>query len=168
MEQSPMNLSNKNRPLNQLTAKEVIDRFEMTTLEGEGGFWAPLERTKSSNSILFLTTEFDYSAWHRLNEDETWFHMAGAPLLLHTLAGKELATHTLDRNVATLNGDTRIQSLVSAGQWMAAESTGLWSLVVCSLTPAFTGMELATADDFEKMRHANSDIESLSHLLAQG
>jgi predicted cupin superfamily sugar epimerase len=163
-----MNPTNKERALDQLTAKEVIDRFEMTTLEGEGGFWAPLERTERSNSILFLTTEFDYSAWHRLNEDETWFHMAGAPLLLHTCAGKELITHNLDRNQATLNGDIRIEKLVPAGQWMAAESTGLWSLVVCSLTPAFTGMELATAEDFEKMCHSNPTINSLSHLLAQG
>jgi predicted cupin superfamily sugar epimerase len=148
--------------LDQLSAKEVIDRFNLTTLEGEGGFWAPLERTEFGNSILFLTTEVDSSAWHKLNESESWFHFAGAPLTLHTLNKREYSQRTLDRN------STSIHHLVPAGVWMAAESTGRWSLIVCTLAPAFSGMELATREDFKKMCALNPEIEKLDHLLSKG
>jgi predicted cupin superfamily sugar epimerase len=147
------------KAIDQLTSKEVIDRFNLTTLEGEGGFWAPLERTEFGNSILFLTTEVDSSAWHKLNENESWFHFAGAPITLHTLNNKEYSLISLDRNSTTIN------HMVPAGTWMAAESTGRWSLVICTLAPAFTGMDLATEEDFEKMCKANPAIEKLNHLL---
>ena len=150
------------RNIDHLSTKEVIDRFNLTTLEGEGGFWAPLERTEFGNSILFLTTELDSSAWHKLNENESWFHFAGAPLTLHTLNKKEYSRHLLDRNSSS------ITHMVAAGEWMAAESTGRWSLVICTLAPAFTGMELATNEDFEKMCRLNPAIEDLRHLLAKG
>ena len=149
------------RSIDLLSAKEVIDRFNLTTLEGEGGFWAPLERTEFGNSILFLTTELDASAWHRLNENESWSHFAGASITLHTLNKSEYSLHTLDRN------STSIHHMVPAGTWMAAESTGRWSLVICTLAPAFTGMELATEEDFAQMCKKNPAIEKLHHLLAK-
>lgn len=132
--------------LDQMSATEIISHFSLTPLEGEGGHWAPLYRSEYGNAILFLVVAPDFSAWHRIPEDELWVHLAGAPLDLHVIDG-------IPRRMR-LSRDTQdqISYTVSAQTWMAARSTGEWSLVVCSLAPPFSSMTLATYQDVEKWR----------------
>jgi predicted cupin superfamily sugar epimerase len=150
--------------LDQLSAKEIIDRFQLQLLPGEGGFWAPLDRTEVASSIYFLTTEVDFSAWHKLSEQEHWIHIAGAPLKLHTFSDATLTSTELSRNL----DNQQFSKVVKAGQWMAAESIGRWSLVICSLAPAFTKMQLMTELDFERLSIENSDLSKYKYLLATG
>jgi predicted cupin superfamily sugar epimerase len=130
-------------------------------LAGEGGHWAPLYRNDHGNAILFLIASPDFSAWHRIPEGELWVHLAGAPVALHTIE-EEPRRRVLGRGV-----DERISHLVSAGTWMAARSTGAWSLVTCSLAPAFTEMTLATSADVEEwlalFPQARGVVEGLLH-----
>lgn len=122
--------------LNSLTGSEVAKRFGMAPLEGEGGMWAPISRSSYGNSISYLMIAPDFSSWHRLKEDELWISVAGAPVSLVTI-DSQLVEHTLSH-------DGTPWHLVPAGTWMAAKPQGDWSLVVCSLAPPFTAMELAT------------------------
>lgn len=132
--------------LDHLSADEVIRKFNMVPLGGEGGMWAPISRNQFGNSICYLVATPDFSALHRLGEDELWVSVAGSPLLLVCIDDRyrEIQLHR----------DHQPWHVVPAHTWMAAKPLGAWSLVVTSLAPAFSSMEL-------------TDKESLKLLLEQ-
>lgn len=122
-----------------LGAEQVIDRLGLEYLDGEGVWFRLLWRNESGSAIYGLMTPEYFSALHRLREDELWVHVAGAPvdmLLLHPDGGS-------DRLVLGRGPDHRLHALVPAGTWQGSSPQGEWSLVVCSLAPPFSGLELA-------------------------
>lgn len=127
--------------LEGLSAEQVIDRLGLEYLDGEGVWFRLLWRNDSGSAIYGLLTPEHFSALHRLREDELWVHVAGAPvdmLLLHPTGGAEQIT--LGRGP-----DDVLHALVPAGSWQGSSPQGEWSLVVCSLAPPFSGLELADA-----------------------
>jgi predicted cupin superfamily sugar epimerase len=65
-------------------------------------------------------------------------------MLLYTVDEKEnVSRAVLD------NKGSHFQAIVPANRWMAAKPAEEWSLVICALTPAFSGMELATLQEIE-------------------
>lgn len=127
--------------LDGLRAEEVIDRLGLEYLDGEGVWFRLLWRNESGSAIYGLMTPEHFSALHRLREDELWVHVAGAPvdmLLLHPDGGSE-------RVLLGRGPDHRLHMLVPAGSWQGSSPQGEWSLVVCSLAPPFSGLELADA-----------------------
>ena len=74
---------------------------------------------------------------------EVWHHYGGAPLeLAISTDGRGVVRHRLGDDV--LAGD-RPQIVVPAGAWQSARSLGAWTLVGCTVSPAFSfdGFELA-------------------------
>lgn len=127
------------RPLDALSAEEVIAHLGLEHLDGEGVWIGHLWRNDSGNAISCLLTPEGFSALHRLREDELWVHVAGAPvdmlLLTPGAAPREVRLgHDTDHVIA---------QLVPAGTWQGSSTTGDWSLVTCSLAPAFSAFELA-------------------------
>lgn len=99
----------------------------------------------ASSAIYYLLRAGERSAWHRIDADETWHHYAGAPLHLSIADGagtRAPAEHVLGSDVTA---GQRPQVVVPAGQWQSATSTGAWTLVGCTVAPAFRfeGFELA-------------------------
>lgn len=127
------------RPLGELSADEVIAHLGLEHLEGEGVWIGHLWRNDSGNAITCLLTPEGYSALHRLREDELWVHVAGAPVDMLLLTPGEASREV------RLGHDTDqlIAQLVPAGTWQGSTTTGEWSLVTCSLAPAFSAFELA-------------------------
>ena len=126
------------------TASELIRELSLRPLEGEGGMWAPIFNNGQGSAIYFLIESPDFSAWHRIPEQEMWVHVAGSPMLLYTVDEKEnVSRAVLD------NKGSQFQAIVPANRWMAAKPAEEWSLVICALTPAFSGMELATLQEVE-------------------
>jgi len=132
----------------------------------EGGHYAETYRTALADNadrahgtaIYFLLRADENSHWHRVDADEIWHHYAGAPLELR-VAGPGIASPDGSPaggapTVAILGKDLaegqRPQLLVPAHHWQAARSLGDWTLVGCTVTPAFefSGFELA-APGFE-------------------
>jgi predicted cupin superfamily sugar epimerase len=116
----------------------------------EGGHYretwrdSPPDGTRGAGTaILFLLRQGERSHWHRVDAAELWLWHAGAPLRLLRHPGPDLL---LGPNLA--QGET-LQGLVPAQAWQAAEPQGTtqaaWSLVSCTVSPAFTfgGFELA-------------------------
>ncbi len=116
----------------------------------EGGHYvetwrdAPADGSRGSGSaILFLLRRREVSRWHRIDAVEVWHHYGGAPLELAISSdGRTVARHRLGDDV--LAGD-RPQVVVPANAWQAARSLGAWTLVGCTVAPAFVfaGFELA-------------------------
>ncbi len=127
--------------LDGLDAEQVIARLGLEYLDGEGVWFRLLWRNDSGSAIYGLLTPEHFSALHRLREDELWVHVAGAPvdmLLLHPDGESERAVLGRGEHHA-------LHVLVPAGTWQGSSPQGEWSLVVCSLAPPFSGLELADA-----------------------
>lgn len=126
------------------SAEDLIRELSLQPLPGEGGLWAPIFNNGDASAIYFLMKRPDFSAWHKIPEQEMWIHVAGSPTLLYTFDRAEgLRKSRLD------NSTSEIQSIVAPDRWMAAQPEGDWSLVICTLTPAFSAMELADRDEVE-------------------
>ncbi len=140
---------------------QVISELKLQPLPGEGGMWAPIFNNGAASAIYFLMADPDFSAWHRIPEQEMWIHVAGSPTALYTIDSKNVAEKvTLDCTCGSY------QSIVKPGQWMAAKSLGPWSLVICTLSPAFTKMELAERSETRNWiceGEMTMEIEALFH-----
>ena len=96
-------------------------------------------------SILYMLAAGEASHWHRVDAAEVWHFHAGAPLELRVSAyGRAIRVNRLGPGL--LAGDEP-QVTVPAHAWQSASSTGAWSLVGCTVGPAFefAGFELAPA-----------------------
>jgi predicted cupin superfamily sugar epimerase len=97
----------------------------------------------SGTAILFLLRARETSHWHRVDADELWIWQAGAPLALaESVDGRTTATHRLGPHPGA---GERFHHAIVRGAWQSATSTGAWTLVSCTVSPAFefAGFELA-------------------------
>jgi hypothetical protein len=97
----------------------------------------------ASTAIYFLLKAGETSAWHRVDATEIWHWHAGAPLRL-SLADDAGHQSEITLGSRLLAGE-RPQGVVPAGQWQSATSLGAWTLVGCTVAPAFqfSGFEMA-------------------------
>ena len=130
-----------------VTADQIIAYLGLQP-HPEGGhfcetFRAPDAGRGASTAIFFLLKAGERSHWHRIDADEVWHHYSGAPLELSTSAdGKTVRHLRLGRDFGV---GERPQIVVPRGAWQAARSLGSWTLVGCTVAPAFdfAGFELA-------------------------
>jgi uncharacterized protein len=104
----------------------------------------------ASTAIYFLLARGERSHWHRIDAAELWHFYAGAPLRLEIAArpAGDRQTVTLGSNLAA---GERPQAVVPAHAWQAARSLGDWTLVGCTVAPAF---------EFSKFELAQKNWES--------
>jgi len=107
----------------------------------EGGFYRETFRAPAAagvrspgSAIYFLLTAGKPARWHRVDADEIWHWYAGAPLLLEVSQGAAPVAHRLGPDLAA---DERPQRLVPGGAWQSARTCGDWTLVGCTVSPAF-------------------------------
>lgn len=137
-------------------AIELIDQLQLLP-HPEGGFYRETYRSehtihgtekKLMTSIYFLLTGQNYSRFHRIISDETWYFHEGNTLLVHTI---DEETHTANRLGLTLeNGDTPFL-VIPGGTIFGSEvldRTG-FALVSCAVSPGFdfSDFELFAAED---------------------
>jgi predicted cupin superfamily sugar epimerase len=134
-----------------MEADEII-RLLGLQAHPEGGHYREMFRDTAggasgrahSTAIYFLLRADEVSRWHRVDAVEVWHWYAGAPLLL-TVAD---ASGRRDvRLGADLGAGERPQAVVPAYAWQQAQSLGAWTLVGCTVAPAFefAGSEIAPA-----------------------
>ncbi len=135
-----------------LSASDVIHLLDLKP-HPEGGHYRetfrdaePIDERGYSTAIYFLLAEGEHSIWHRVDAAEIWHYYAGAPLRLSVSKDGVSAEHK--RLGGNLTEDERPQIVVPAGCWQAAESLGAWTLVGCTVAPAFEffGFEMASED----------------------
>jgi uncharacterized protein len=89
----------------------------------------------ASTAIYFLLARGERSHWHRVDAVEIWHWYAGAPLKLE-IAREDGRQETVTLGNALVAGE-RPQAVVPAHAWQAAQSLGDWTLVGCTVAPAF-------------------------------
>ena len=137
-----------------LTAAEIIERLDLKP-HPEGGHYRETFRDSrnvdgeraASTAIYFLLARGERSHWHRVDAAEVWHYYAGSALNLHIhdASGLRIVRLGTDFNVGEFP-----QAVVPAQAWQAAESTGDWTLVGCTVAPGFefAKFELAAPDWF--------------------
>ena len=132
-----------------MTAAEIIAKLGMQR-HPEGGWYVESYRHPGSSggrgactAIYFLLAAGESSHWHRVDAVEIWHWYAGAPLALGVSEDGKAAT-TLALGPDLMAGE-RPQAVVPAHTWQAARSLGDWTLVGCTVSPAFdfSGFEMA-------------------------
>ena len=134
-------------------ATDIIARLELKP-HPEGGHYREVFRDTRldangrslSTAIYFLLARGERSHWHRVDAVEIWHYYAGHALTLQ-IAHDGRAQHTVKLGPDLAAGE-RPQAIVPAHAWQAAETTGDWTLVGCTVAPGFefAGFELAKPD----------------------
>lgn len=91
-----------------------------------------------STCIYFLLTSENFSAFHRIKQDEIWHFYDGSPIRLHMISKSGVHTsHKIGRDLG--NGEVP-QFVVEGGNWFASEviHENSYSLVGCTVSPGFT------------------------------
>jgi uncharacterized protein len=137
------------KPIQDLTATEVVSLLGLKP-HPEGGHYVETYRDPAgsdgrahSSAIYFLLAAGEVSHWHKVDATEVWHWYAGAPIELRISAEPpRIDTHLLGPE---LTAGQRPQLIVLPFAWQAARSLGPWTLVGCTVAPAFefTGFELA-------------------------
>lgn len=131
-------------------ADAIIERLALSP-HPEGGWYrqtwaapAASGQRPAGTAIYFLLKAAERSHWHRVDADEIWLWHAGAALELAISASDAgpAVRHLLGGNV--LAGQSP-QLVVPAHHWQGARSLGEYTLVSCTVSPAFRfeGFELA-------------------------
>jgi predicted cupin superfamily sugar epimerase len=161
--------------------KSLIDRLGLQP-HPEGGYYretyrAPLQVSSPDHdgaraaftSIYFLLGPGQYSAWHQVASDESWFFHMGSDIEVYLLVpidgaqGSVVQTQTLGAHCGCF------ELTIPAGRWFAARPVDpeTHSLVSCVVAPGFQfeDFELATREQLIEVGYANSAdwpmIESL-------
>jgi predicted cupin superfamily sugar epimerase len=120
----------------------------------EGGFYKETYRCKEgiskenlskefsgsrsvSTAIYFLLKSDDFSAFHKINQDEIWHFHEGSAIKIHQISPAGEYSFQVVGNAVEKNQS--FQHVVPAGYWFAAsvEESNSYSLVGCTVAPGF-------------------------------
>ena len=135
------------------TADAIIEHLNLSP-HPEGGHYRQTWIANTRNGdrptgtcIYFLLKAGEVSRWHRIDAVEMWQFCAGAPLVLSmsTTEAGPAKDHILGPDV--MSGQSP-QLIVPTHHWQAAHSTGDYTLVGCTVSPAFhfDGFEMMAED----------------------
>jgi predicted cupin superfamily sugar epimerase len=123
------------------SAADIIARLELKP-HPEGGHYRETFRDARvdangrslSTAIYFLLAQGERAHWHRIDAVEIWHYYAGHPLSLQIADDSDQRGVRLGPDLAA--GEVP-QAIVPVNAWQAAESTGDWTLVGCTVAPGF-------------------------------
>jgi len=149
-----------------LTADDIISRFNLRPLPVEGGFYRvtytgnlqlpasvlpPSIRSErpAKSVIYYLLTADTKSRLHRLETDEMWHFYLGDGVDLFVFGTEDDYTK-VELGHDVMDG-LAVQAVVPAHSWFGARlrSGGRWALMACSLAPAYSDEDFSLPDDAE-------------------
>ena len=161
---------------------KIIDRLKLEP-HPEGGYFKETYRSLGeidevnlspdyegnrsySTCIYFLLTSDNFSALHRIKQDEIWHFYDGSPIRLHMIS--ELGIHSEHVIGRDLNNGETPQFIVPGGYWFAAEviNKNGYSLLGCTVSPGFNfnDFELKTRKELVSMfPNQEKIISKLTH-----
>lgn len=137
----------------KMTAQEIIKQLDLQK-HPEGGYFKEMYRSTETipnrvlgntfvgdrnhaTSIYFLLTTDNFSAFHKINQDEIWHFYKGSCLHLHIIT--QQGEHQIIKIGNNLENGEVPQFVVKAGDWFAAEvpTKNSYTLVGCTVSPGF-------------------------------
>ena len=163
--------------------KEIMNEINrlIETLElqphPEGGFYREMHRSikmikdvhtlenKSAyTTIYYLLSGRDFSAWHRIQSDESWFYHLGCDLLVYYFDEKN-KLKTIQIGMESMN----LQATIPANTWFASKplDENSFCLVSCAVAPGFLFSEFEIAKAkvlLEQYGHSAIEIQAIHAL----
>ena len=121
--------------------KSLIEYHKMIP-HPEGGHYVEVFKNRDVSHIYFLLEGHEHSHWHRITKNETVHFYSGYPLEIYTSKdGEEFETNQIGSN------NNFIYS-IEKNTWFAMKPKGKFSLIGCTVAPAFEfeDLELAPKD----------------------
>lgn len=142
--------------------REVYRSNETITKEGlPERFTAP---RSIITSIYYLLEAGDYSAFHRIKSDETWYYHTGGTLAVHMLKDGNYKKVLLGSNTA--EGEVFQYSVPFGTNFAAEPVAGDYVLVSCAVAPGFDFEDFEMADAVE-LKKNNPDYADLITRLSR-
>jgi len=135
------------------SVEEIIKKLDLKP-HPEGGYFKETYRSEEeidggslsaslngkravSTCIYFLLTSNDFSAFHRIQQDEIWHFYSGSPVKLHTISETGVHSGFIIGN-DLMKGEVP-QLVVPKRDWFAAEvvNENAYTLVGCTVAPGF-------------------------------
>ncbi len=130
------------------SARQLIAALRLEPLPHEGGYFRVTRRTATLSGILFLITPEEFSALHRIAQDETWHFHAGDPVEHVQLDPRNGGARTLRLGPEILQGEAP-EVFVPAGHWQGArlvETRQGYALLGCTVSPPWEESGFALAE----------------------
>ena len=122
-------------------AESIINNLHLIP-HPEGGHFVECFKTEVISIIYYLLKKNEKSHWHRLNKDENLHFYKGDPLIIY------VSKNGVSYTSYTLGEKNKFNYTIKAGNWFAMQSSGEYSLIGCTVVPAFDykDFELAPPD----------------------
>lgn len=143
-----------------VTAEDVIKRFGLKPLPGEGGFYAESHRDQplvspmdgsshspiASTAIYYFVTPDSFSALHRLPKTEIFHFYGGDPVDMVQITEEGKIEHFI-LGSDFMSGQ-QVQVVVPKGVWQSTKliNGGNWALMGTTVAPGFDFQDLEVAD----------------------
>ncbi len=123
-----------------MEADNLIKKLNMIS-HPEGGHYVENFKNDNVSQIYYLLKRNEKSHWHRLTKNEILHFYSGDPLEVFT------SSDGIDYDLFSLGSDDNYIYTVKANTWFAMRSAGSYSLIGCTVAPAFNfnDFELAPA-----------------------
>lgn len=159
-----------------LTKEQLIEKLNLEK-HPEGGYFKETYRSEisipSSNlpsefdsernvstCIYFMLTTEEFSAFHKVNQDEAWHFYLGDRILLHMISPE--GEYSKIKIGTDFSADETPQFVVPAQHWFAGEveSENGFALVGCTVAPGFDfkDFELAKREQLQKKFPKHSEL----------
>lgn len=112
-------------------AESIIEDLNLEP-HPEGGYFVECFKTDSISIIYYLLKKNEKSHWHRLNKNENLHFYKGDPLIIY------ISEDGINFKSFILGEKNNFNYTVKAGNWFAMRSSGEYSLIGCTVAPAFS------------------------------
>ncbi|MDF1760458.1 MAG: 5'-methylthioadenosine/S-adenosylhomocysteine nucleosidase [Coxiellaceae bacterium] len=121
-------------------------------------------KRRASTSIYYLLNNHDFSAWHMVASDETWYHHQGCSITIHMINPTSREYNTACVGSMALDGSARPQYTVERNTWFAVSlnEPSSFALCGCAVSPGFEFNDFKLAD-----RHSLSTLFPEHHNIIQ-
>ena len=133
------------------SVKSLIEHHNMIP-HPEGGHFVEVYKNKDVSHIYFLLEEHEHSHWHRITKNETIHFYTGSPLNIFTSKKGE------EFEINTIGSQNQYMFTIEKNTWFAMKSTGSFSLIGCTVAPAFEFEDLELAPNNWKPTKFNQEL----------
>ena len=111
-------------------ADTLIKKMNMIS-HPEGGHYVEVLKNEHVSQIYYLLKENEKSHWHKIKKNEILHFYLGDPLEVFT------SSDGVDYDMFSLGSKNNYIYTVLSNTWFAMRSTGSFSLIGCTVAPAF-------------------------------
>lgn len=165
-----------------MNCNEIIKNLDLTA-HPEGGYYKENYRSEGlinasnlwqgakgnrnySTGIYFLLEKNQFSAFHKIKQDEMWHYYMGSTLLLHTIDSNE--KYEIIKIGKNIEKGEILQYVVPANTWFASEVMNKNDFILCGCTVSpgfdFKDFEMPSRKELISLFPKHSEaINSLTH-----